>query len=98
MSAPAATLFYLDPEDDASDLVEFLVHFSALVDHAPLAIQVYDHPNGDCVMVVGPHLTDTLVQTELHEWVDAWWSDGDEQQYGTPAAYLSQLTRRLDRP
>lgn len=78
-----------------ADLINFadLVYSQGEVD-GPFEMQVFDHVNGDSIVIAGPRLTATVIQATMQEWTDAWWDDDDESKYGSTENYLSQFSRR----
>ena len=90
----SAAVFYLNPDDRfCTDLINFLVYSQAEAD-GPFEMQVFDHANGDSIVIAGPRLTATVIQATMQEWTDAWWDDDDESKYGSTENYLSQFSRR----
>lgn len=85
MLIPAVTIFYLDPHRSCTSLTDFLA-----IQDVPLVFRVYDHPNGDCIVIAGSLLTDDIVAVVLQDWVNDWQRDD--------ADYLRQLTRRTSVP
>lgn len=84
-------IIVLATDDDLKDTAQRLL--AALRDFhgQPARIFVRDHvPLGETVVALLPPGGPSLAAA-LRDWVAEWWSDGDEDPYGSPAIYLDGL-------
>ena len=74
--------------DNEKDLADRLL--DALRENNGCAPRIFvrDHATcGDTVVALLPPDAPSLAAA-LRAWVDSWWSDGDEDEYGSPETYL----------
>ena len=74
--------------DHDKDLAALLMDGLRQMHGQRVEVFTLDHAQlGETVMVLLPENGPSLAAA-LRDWVDAWWSEGDEATYGTPEAYL----------